>query len=100
MTKYCSNCGTKSASATAKFCASCGQSLDTLTSSSPKKTARARVLEEDDPDGSDITEVPQLDSLKFTTEADEENADHFGKTFSFGMNGFGEQKFKPRSLTL
>ena len=94
MAKYCPDCGTPSASATSKFCGSCGHPLDAMTK--PAKTSRASV--EDDPDGSDITEVPDITSLSVVSAMDEEEG-RFGKTFSFGGGNFAPSKFKPRSLS-
>ncbi len=93
-TKYCSNCGSPSATIS-KFCSSCGQSLDSVTRSTVAKAKASS--EEDDPEGSDAV-MPDIDSIAVTTEMDEEN-ERFGKSFSFGGGSFNATKFKPRSLT-
>ena len=95
--KYCPDCGAKSASATSKFCASCGQPLDSMTKR-PTKTSTASTRS-NDADESDVFEVPDIGSIQVITEVDDEQSDHFGKSFSFGGKDFQPAKFKPRSLT-
>lgn len=93
--KYCPECGTKSASLTSKFCSSCGSSLD--GSSSVKKSisrTRASVDDEDDPDGSDVYEVPNIGKLKASILLDEDLGIG-GSSFSFGANGLTPVPFKP-----
>lgn len=97
MAKYCPDCGMPSASPTSKFCGSCGHPLDAMTKTKYNKPARAS--NEDDPDGSDITELPDITSLSVVAAMDE-TEDRFGKTFSFGGGSFAPTKFKPRSLSL
>jgi len=96
-TKYCSDCGTPSASATSKFCSSCGQPLDSMAKR-PNKTATASTRSNDENE-SDVFEVPDISGIQVITETDEEQPDHFGKSFSFGGKDFQPAKFKPRSLT-
>lgn len=97
--KYCQNCGTKSALATAKFCAVCGTpfagGIKSLSSIHP-----SRQLDEE---GSDITHVPQIDKLDCEyAESDVAEYQGFqaGAAFSIlpdGMNA--PKKFKPRRLS-
>ncbi len=91
--KYCPNCGCKSATATSKFCASCGHPLDALTKQVKNSTANI----EDDPDGSDVSAVPDIQSLAVVAENDNEQ-EKFGKSFSFSGGDFLPAKFKPRTV--
>lgn len=98
--KYCSNCGAKAATPTAKFCASCGTpfagGIKSLSSIHP-----TRQLDEE---GSDINYVPQIDSLAVSI-SDENDDSHpefkAGSTFSFLPDGQSfTKKFKQRRLSL
>lgn len=95
--KYCSNCGTKSAMPTAKFCAVCG------TPFAGAAFAAKIPARQFDEEGSDITHVPQLDKLDCEySESDVAEYQGFqaGAAFSIlpdGMNA--PKKFKPRRLS-
>jgi len=92
--KFCPECGTKAPSIAAKFCSSCGNSLDIFAAqkSSPAKRAIARSsnIDDDDEDGSDVFEVPNLSALKVRIEGDE---DVGFSSFTFGEKGFAPAKF-------
>jgi ribosomal protein L37E len=95
--KFCPECGTKATSIAAKFCSSCGNSLDIFMAGknlSKQKTARASDIDEDDEDGSDVFELPNISSLKAKIEME----DSFGfSSFTFGEKGFTPTSFiKPR----
>lgn len=96
--KFCPECGTKAPSIAAKFCSSCGNSLDIFAAkkSSPAKrvVARSSNADDEDEDGSDVYELPNISSLK----AKIEREDDLGfSSFTFGENGFVPTTFiKPR----
>lgn len=90
--KFCPECGTKAPSVAAKFCSSCGTSLDIFATqkTSPTKRIAAKQIDEEDEDGSDVYELPNISSLKAKIEGDEE----YGfKSFTFGQNGFVPTSF-------
>jgi hypothetical protein len=64
----------------------------------PTKTSTASTRS-DDVDESDVFKIPDIDSIKVVTESDEDQSDHFGKSFSFIGGNFQPAKFKPRSVT-
>lgn len=95
--KFCPECGTKAPSIAAKFCSSCGNSLDIFAAkkNSPVKRAVVRASDDDDDeDGSDVYELPNISSLKAKIETE----DGVGfSSFTFGENGFTPTTFiKPR----
>lgn len=108
--KYCQNCGTKAESAVSKFCASCGTPLNGLASTSvaqvrkmPAKFSRPiQSGENDDDEGTDISEVPQLSNLEL--EIDDDGPVEFAgysSASTFVINPDGSQsirKFKPRKI--
>lgn len=94
--KFCPECGTKAPSLAAKFCSSCGTSLDIFAAkkTSPTKRVIAREIDEEDQDGSDVYELPNISSLKATIERED---DVGFSSFTFGENGFVPTTFiKPR----
>lgn len=78
---YCPHCGFKNMYSlqAPKFCGGCGEGLSILSaakhkSSVTKKTStrktRSREIEIDDPDGSDVYEVPHITKLSYSIEQD------------------------------
>jgi endogenous inhibitor of DNA gyrase (YacG/DUF329 family) len=101
--KYCPECGTKSSSATAKFCSSCGHNIDPLSVAKPvvaKHISRA-ASRDDDPDGTDVYEIPNIQTLQVSVSADIDGEDEInvgGTSFAFGAAGFVPTKFKAKNL--
>lgn len=94
--KYCPECGTKSTAALAKFCISCGSSLDG-SAPAKKNISRTRAsVDDDDVDGSDVYEVPVLDKLKASITVDSDLGIG-GSSFTFGKNGLIPTAFKTPS---
>jgi len=92
--KYCPECGAKSAAALAKFCVSCGSSLDG-SAPAKKNVSRTRAsVDDDDVDGSDVYEVPRIDKLKASITIDQDLGIG-GSSFTFGANGLIPTSFKP-----
>ena len=92
--KFCPECGVKAPSIAAKFCTSCGNSLDMFAQKTKASTRPSRVassnIDEDDEDGSDLFELPNISSLKVKIETDE----YVGfNSFSFGADGFEPVKY-------
>ena len=94
MSKYCPDCGKQSPSALAKFCFSCGSSLDFL--SAQKKVVAPPV--ELDAEGSDVFTVPRLSEIKIEVgDENEEGVASFANSFTIGADGNAfAKKFKPR----
>lgn len=84
---YCPHCGFKNMYSlqAPKFCGGCGKGLNILTAAkqtpaaptakntaAPTRNARRRAapLEEDDPEGLDIYEVPHISKLSYSIEKD------------------------------
>lgn len=79
---YCPHCGFKNMYSlhAPKFCGGCGEGLNILSAAkhatSVKKTTPARRLKsrptnlDDDPDGSDVYEVPHISKLSYSIEQD------------------------------
>jgi hypothetical protein len=84
---YCPHCGYKNmySMQAPKFCGGCGESLNILsaakTTSSTSSTSRplrkapvrrtpARDIEIDDPDGTDVYEIPDITKLSYSIEQD------------------------------
>jgi hypothetical protein len=98
--KYCPECGTKAPLATSNFCTSCGQSLNTLTTTT--KTAKAsRQIDDDDGEGSNVFAVPELDSLEVSISGDDDDDKYVQTLNSFSFTASGgttPKKFKPRHI--
>lgn len=98
--KYCPSCGHGPQNATANFCVSCGQSLNTLTKTS--KASVPRQLDDDDGESSNASFVPDIDEIEAAISIS--GPVEFGgfntvSSFSFSPNGTASQKvFKPRKL--
>lgn len=96
--KYCFECGAKSPSVAAKFCPSCGVSLDGLTkthASTPSrigKTVASLNTDEDDEEGSDVFEVPNISKLKFSLGSDN-GLGIGGSSFTMGADGLTPTSF-------
>lgn len=98
--KYCPACGTKAPLATSNFCTSCGQSLNTLTSTT--RTAKAsHQIDDDDGEGSNVFSVPELSGLEVSISGDDDDEKYVQtlNSFSFTQNGgVSPKKFKPRRI--
>ena len=95
--KFCPNCGTKAPSPTSNFCSSCGQSLNTLTST----IKASRPTSGYDEEGSDVTEVPELDKFEVSISGDDDDEKYVQtlNSFSFTMNGgVTPRRFKPSRI--
>lgn len=98
--KYCPACGTKAPTATSNFCTSCGQSLNTLATTT-KASKVSHQLDDDNEDGSNVFVVPELDGLQVSISGadDDEKYVQTLNSFSFSENGGTVAKrFKPRKL--
>ena len=105
LSTYCQECGAKNEYrfSKPKFCSSCGTPLDPLSRPQDKKTTK-KVIEEsvaeeevhsyqiDDPDGTDVFEVPNLSSLAYDIEVTN-NSFSFGDLFK---NVEPEEASKPK----
>ena len=78
---YCPHCGFKNMYSlqAPKFCGGCGEGLNILsaakhkssvTKTTPTRKLRPRAVEIDDPDGSDVYEVPHISKLSYSIEQD------------------------------
>lgn len=98
--KYCPSCGQESKVATANFCVHCGQSLNTLTSTT--KTSKASYqIDDDDGEGSNVFSVPELKGLEVSISGDDDGEKYVQtlNSFSFTQNGgVSPKKFKPRRI--
>jgi len=68
---YCKSCGGKTASVpTPKFCSQCGYAF--FSAAAPKSVARAKQPEPEpesgEDSGTDVYEVPQIDSFKYSVD--------------------------------
>lgn len=82
---YCQHCGTKHEYVSVKpnFCTSCGQPISGAKIEKPKEEnlhVHSRAMETliDDPDGTDVFEVPQLSSLAYDIEIDKSSIFELG----------------------
>ena len=77
---YCPHCGFKNMYSinAPKFCGGCGESLNILSAkksdesqrlSSPRRSVAKNIII-DDPDGSDVYEVPHISKLSYSIEVD------------------------------
>lgn len=98
--KYCPECGTKAPSAISKFCASCGQSLNTLTTTT--KTAKAsHQIDDDSEDGSNVFVVPELSGLEVSISGADDDEKYVQTLNSFSFTESGgtiAKRFKPRKI--
>jgi len=72
---YCSSCGYKMTYTLEKpkFCNECGQPLGTLESKAKSKVKDIN-LDDLDPEGSDVYEVPEIQSLQYEIEYDKDQS--------------------------
>lgn len=95
--KFCPECGTKAPSITAKFCSSCGSSLNPLAQ---KKTITRQPIvaaSEGGEDETDVYEIPQLDKLQAQVEGfgginTSEGVFGGANSFVFTPNGFANAR--------
>lgn len=77
-TTYCSSCGHKMTYTLTKpkFCSQCGQSLGTFEQKivEPQIKDKSPEIVIDDPEGSDVFEVPKLNSLAYEIEYDKDTS--------------------------
>ena len=83
---YCSSCGHKMdyTLQKPKFCSECGQSLATLKPSVAKQVEPDPPednIENFDPDGSDVYEIPDIQGLQYEIENDKSSSFTFGSLF-------------------
>ncbi len=92
---YCPSCGFKNTYTLDRpnFCSSCGSSFSVASSPSPKIKKTEVNL---DPDGSDVTEVPDIKGLDFDVSYEGLGKIHSGRDFFEGQNKLEEQ-LNPKS---
>ena len=99
-TTYCSSCGHKMTYTLTKpkFCSECGQSLQTFEKSTaePQIKNKAPEITIDDPDGSDIFEVPRLDSLAYEIEYDQDTSFKLGDIMPKQEEKVKKRRGRPR----
>ena len=81
---YCPHCGFKNLYSIhqPKFCGSCGESIGSKTNKTLKKSfalssqkSKAKNISIDDPDGSDVYEVPNISKLSYSITHDSNKID-------------------------
>lgn len=81
---YCPHCGFKNLYSTnqPKFCGNCGESLGSSgkrvfkqTQTAKKQPVKSRNIDIDDPDGSDVYEVPNISKLSYSITHDSNKID-------------------------
>ena len=101
--KYCPECGTKAPAAISNFCTNCGQSLNTLTTTTKASYMRevSHQIDDDDGEGSNVFSVPELKGLEVSISGDDDDEKYVQtlNSFSFTQNGgVSPKKFKPRRI--
>ena len=99
-TTYCSSCGHKMTYTLTKpkFCSECGQSLGTFERKIAEPPAEKNSPEMiiDDPEGSDVFEVPRLDSLAYEIEYDQDTCFKLGDIMPKQEEKVKKRRGRPR----